>query len=286
MKMSQFMRKSAILPDIVEHQNSIFIFAIIFFTSLYYTLTHDFASHFFNRSWGNCARWIRLVTVWNKLEWEDSKHEGRQDHSEVWLFLHIFHRHEIIPEWILIDPKNPLELPTWKFQGLLWIYLDPFWTIFHQLGFLKPIHGQACGQRGRDNFPQGKIFKEFLGGWKTFPTHFLVNFDVFLVDFDAKTQTGGENMPKIQNGGRKKEGGKTPELGGTNFPEFFWGGKTHFSPLSLTLVHVCSYIPLSEKVDRAAATEKSKFLTLDNTKHEHNLLIPMWHFFQMTFLPV
>ena len=59
-------------------------------------------------------------------------------------------------------------------------------------------------------FSTRKIFKKFLGGWKIFPFHSLVNFDVFLVDFDAKTQTGGENMPKIQNGGRKKEGGTDP----------------------------------------------------------------------------
>ena len=83
---------------------------------------------------------------------------------------------------------------------------------------------------GGDNFPLGKIFQEFLGGRKIFPPLFLVNFDVFLVDFDAKTQTGGENMPKIQNGGRKKEGGKDPWLGGTNFPEFFWGGENSLFP--------------------------------------------------------
>ena len=66
------------------------------------------------------------------------------------------------------------------------------------------------GRTGGENFPLGKIFQEFLGGRKIFPPLFLVNFDVFLVDFDAKTQTGGENMPKIQNGGRKKEGGTDP----------------------------------------------------------------------------
>ena len=83
---------------------------------------------------------------------------------------------------------------------------------------------------GRDNFPLGKIFQEFLGGRKIFPSLFLVNFDVFLVDFDAKIQTEGENMPKIQNGG-EKEGGQTPEWGGTNFPEFFFkgGGETQIT---------------------------------------------------------
>ena len=95
---------------------------------------------------------------------------------------------------------------------------------------------------GGDNFPLGKIFQEFLGGRKIFPPLFLVNFDVFLVDFDAKTQTGGENMPKIQNGGRKKEGGKDPWLGGDKFSRIFLrGGKLTFPPLSLTLVHVCFY---------------------------------------------
>ena len=40
-------------------------------------------------------------------------------------------------------------------------------------------------------WPNGKIFKKFLRrGWKIFPTSFLANFDVFLVDFDAKTQNG------------------------------------------------------------------------------------------------
>ena len=75
---------------------------------------------------------------------------------------------------------------------------------------LYTIHAQVGGRMGGDNFPLGKIFQEFLGGRKIFPPLFLVNFDVFLVDFDAKTQTGGENMPKIQNGGRKKEGGTDP----------------------------------------------------------------------------
>ena len=40
-------------------------------------------------------------------------------------------------------------------------------------------------------------FQETFRGWKIFPFHFLVNFDVFLVDFDAKTQVRGENLPKI-----------------------------------------------------------------------------------------
>ena len=77
-------------------------------------------------------------------------------------------------------------------------------------GVVGIIHAQVGGRTGGENFPLGKIFQEFLGGRKIFPPLFLVNFDVFLVDFDAKTQTGGENMPKIQNGGRKKEGGTDP----------------------------------------------------------------------------
>ena len=52
--------------------------------------------------------------------------------------------------------------------------------------------GQVGGRmRGGGNFSQGKIFKKFLGGWKIFPTPFLVSFDGFLVDFDAKTQMRG-----------------------------------------------------------------------------------------------
>ena len=40
-------------------------------------------------------------------------------------------------------------------------------------------------------------FQEIFRGVENFPFHFLVNFDVFLVDFDAKTQMRGENLPKI-----------------------------------------------------------------------------------------
>ena len=69
------------------------------------------------------------------------------------------------------------------------------------------IHGQAGGRMGGGQFSTRKIFKKFLGGWKIFPFHFLVNFDVFLVDFDAKTQMRGDNLPKIQNGvGKSPQG--------------------------------------------------------------------------------
>ena len=63
---------------------------------------------------------------------------------------------------------------------------------------------------GGGQFSPGENFSRIFRGEENFSPLFLVNFDVFLVDFDAKTQTGGENMPKIQNGGRKKEGGKDP----------------------------------------------------------------------------
>ena len=84
---------------------------------------------------------------------------------------------------------------------------------------------------GGGQFSPGENFSRIFRGEENFsPPLFLVNFDVFLVDFDAKTQTGGENMPKIQNGGRKKEGGTDPWLGGTNFPEIFWGGENSLFP--------------------------------------------------------
>ena len=82
---------------------------------------------------------------------------------------------------------------------------------------------------GGGNFPQGKIFKKFLGGWKIFPTPNLVNFDVFLVDFDAKTQMRGENLPKIQNGGRKNGGRTDSQMGREKFSGIFEGvGKLTF----------------------------------------------------------
>ena len=91
------------------------------------------------------------------------------------------------------------------------------------------IHGQAGGRMGGGKFSTRKIFKKFLGGWKIFPFHFLVNFDVFLVDFDAKTQMRGENLPKIQNGGRKKGGRTDLQMGRENFSEIFEGvGKLTF----------------------------------------------------------
>ena len=50
-----------------------------------------------------------------------------------------------------------------------------------------------------------------------------MNFDVFLVDFDAKTQMRGENLPKIQNGGRKKGARTDPQMGREKFSEIFEG---------------------------------------------------------------
>ena len=58
---------------------------------------------------------------------------------------------------------------------------------------LAVIHAQVGGRKG--------------GGGGGFLIPFFVNFDVFLVDFDAKTQMRGEK-PKIQNG-RWKKGGRT-----------------------------------------------------------------------------
>ena len=63
-------------------------------------------------------------------------------------------------------------------------------------------------------FSTRKIFKKFLEGGKIFPFRFLVNFDVFLVDFDAKTHMRGENLPKIPNVGWKITTRTTPQRGG------------------------------------------------------------------------
>ena len=57
-------------------------------------------------------------------------------------------------------------------------------------------------------------FSKIFWGWKIFPTPFLVNFDVFLVDFDAKIHMRGENLPKIPNGGWKITTRTTPQTGG------------------------------------------------------------------------
>ena len=94
---------------------------------------------------------------------------------------------------------------------------------------------------GGGQFSTRKIFKKFLGGWKIFPFRFLVNFDVFLVDFDAKTHMRGENLPKIPNGGWKITTRTTPQTGGgKKFWEFFrGGGERFFLSMSLWLVHVC-----------------------------------------------
>ena len=86
-------------------------------------------------------------------------------------------------------------------------------------------HWHTCTSRwsnGGGQFSTRKIFKKFLGGWKIFPFHFLVNFDVFLVDFDAKTHMRGENLPKIPSGGGWKiTTGTTPHSGGEKFLGIF-----------------------------------------------------------------
>ena len=55
--------------------------------------------------------------------------------------------------------------------------------------------------KGEGQFSLGENFQKIFGGWKIFPTPFLVNFDVFLVDFNAKTQMMGENLPKNYKNG-------------------------------------------------------------------------------------
>ena len=78
--------------------------------------------------------------------------------------------------------------------------------------------------KGEGQFSLVENFQKFLGGWKIFPTLFLVNFDVFLVDFDAKTQMRGKNLPKIQNGGRTDH-----QMAREKFSEIFEGvGKLTF----------------------------------------------------------
>ena len=68
---------------------------------------------------------------------------------------------------------------------------------FEYVQICVPYMDKQVVEWGGGQFSTRKIFKKFLGGWKIFPFHFLVNFDVFLVDFDAKTQMRGENLPKI-----------------------------------------------------------------------------------------
>ena len=75
------------------------------------------------------------------------------------------------------------------------------------------IHAQAGGRMGGTIFHK-ENFQEIFRGWKIFPFHFLVNFDVFLVDFDAKTQMRGENLTKFPNGGWKITTRTTPQTGG------------------------------------------------------------------------
>ena len=79
--------------------------------------------------------------------------------------------------------------------------------------FKTYMHKQVVEWEGGE-FSTRKIFKKLLGGWKIFPFRFLVNFDVFLVDFDAKTHMRGENLPKIPNGGWKITTRTTPQSGG------------------------------------------------------------------------
>ena len=96
---------------------------------------------------------------------------------------------------------------------------------------ISKVLSHTCTSRwsnGGGKFSTRKIFKKFLGGWKIFPFRFLVNFDVFLVDFDAKTHMRGENLPKIPNGGWKITTRTTPQRRGEKILGIFQGGKNFF----------------------------------------------------------
>ena len=74
-----------------------------------------------------------------------------------------------------------------------------YWSV-HQ--YTSPKHTwTSMWPKGEGQFSLGENFQKIFGGWKIFPTPFLVNFDVFLVDFDAKTQMRGENLPKNYKNG-------------------------------------------------------------------------------------
>ena len=62
-------------------------------------------------------------------------------------------------------------------------------------------------------FSPGENFSRIFRVEENSTPLFLVNFDVFLVDFDAKTQTGGKICPKFKMG-EKKRGGDRPLNGG------------------------------------------------------------------------
>ena len=74
-----------------------------------------------------------------------------------------------------------------------------YWSV-HQ--YTSPKHTwTSMWPKGEGQFSLGENFQKKFWGWKIFPTPFLVNFDVFLVDFDAKTQMRGENLPKNYKNG-------------------------------------------------------------------------------------
>ena len=75
-------------------------------------------------------------------------------------------------------------------------------------------------------------------GGENFPFRFLVNFDVFLVDFDAKIHMRGENMPKIPNGGWKITTRTTPQTGGEKILGIFYGGEKIF-PFHVLVACAC-----------------------------------------------
>ena len=74
-------------------------------------------------------------------------------------------------------------------------------------------------------FSPGENFSRIFRVEENSTPLFLVNFDVFLVDFDAKTQTGGK-YAQNSKWGRKKEGGTDPWMGEDKFSRnFLRGGK-------------------------------------------------------------
>ena len=102
---------------------------------------------------------------------------------------------------------------------------------------------------GGDNFPLGKIFQEFLGGRKISPPPLFSEFWCFPSGFWCQNSNWGGKYAQNSKWGEKKRGGTDPWMGGGQiFQNFFEGGKTHFSPLSLTLVHVCMGPKLTKNI--------------------------------------
>ena len=87
-----------------------------------------------------------------------------------------------------------------------------YWSV-HQ--YTSPKHTwTSMWPKGEGQFSTRKIFKKFLGGWKIFPFRFLVNFDVFLVDFDAKTHMRGGKSAQNSKWGVENHHKDNPSKGG------------------------------------------------------------------------